>query len=48
MTPPYGRKVDLKEYYETSPESQAYRLMLAHGIARAAYRTHRALSREDS
>lgn len=45
MTLPDERKVDPKEYYESSPESQAYRLMLAHGIARAAYRTHRALSR---
>jgi hypothetical protein len=45
MTLPDGRKVDPKEYYEASPESWVYRLMLAHGIARAAYRTHRALSR---
>ncbi|MFH0850493.1 MAG: hypothetical protein V1924_06095 [Candidatus Bathyarchaeota archaeon] len=45
MTLPDGRQVDPKEYYEASPESWVYRLMLAHGIARAAYRTHRALSR---
>ena len=45
MTLPDGTKVDPKEYYEASPESWVYRLMLAHGIARAAYRTHRALSR---
>ena len=45
MTLTDGRKVDPREYYEASPEAWVYRLMLAHGIARAAYRTHRALSR---
>jgi hypothetical protein len=45
MTLPDGRKIDTKEYNETNPESWVYRLMLAHGVARAAYRTHRALSR---
>ena len=45
MTLPDGRHVDPKQYYEASPESWVYRLQLAHGIARAAYRTHRALSR---
>ncbi len=45
MTLPDGRTVDAKYYYEASPESWVYRLMIAHGIARAAYRTHRAMSR---
>ncbi|MBN2334248.1 hypothetical protein JXL21_01730 [Candidatus Bathyarchaeota archaeon] len=45
MTLPGGEKVDSKDYYEGNPESWVYRLMLAHGIARAAYRTSRAFSR---
>ncbi|MFH2111863.1 MAG: hypothetical protein ABIJ47_11460 [Candidatus Bathyarchaeota archaeon] len=44
MTLPDGRQVDPKQYYEESPESWVYRLQLAHGIARAAYTTHRRLS----
>jgi len=46
MTLPDGRQVDTKEFNESSPESWVYRLMLAHGIARAAYRTHRAMSQK--
>ena len=44
MTLPDGRQVDPREYYEGSPESWVYRLKLAHGIAMAAYTTHRRLS----
>jgi hypothetical protein len=47
MTLPDGRNLDTKVYNEKSPESWVYRLMLAHGIARAAYRTYKALSRPD-
>jgi hypothetical protein len=36
--------VDLKEYYETNPESWVYRLMLSYRIARAAHQTYRSLS----
>jgi len=44
MTLPDGTQVDSKQYYEMSPESWVYRLQLAHGIAKAAYTTHRRLS----
>ncbi len=44
MALPGGRRVDLREYYESSPESWTYRLMLAHRIARAALQTRRDLS----
>jgi len=44
MALPDRRKMDPKHHYEASPESWVYRLMLAHGTARAAYRTRRALS----
>ena len=47
MTLPDGRQADPKDYNEASPESWVYRLMIAHGIARAAYRTHRAMSHPD-
>jgi hypothetical protein len=43
MTLPDGRRVDVKEYYESNPESWVYRAMLAHMIARAALNTHREL-----
>jgi len=45
MTLPDGRTVDSKEYYEASPESWVYRLMIAHGIAKAAYRAQQTFSR---
>ena len=48
MTLPDGRQVDTRDYNEASPESWVYRLMIAHGIARAAYRTHRAMSHAGS
>ncbi len=41
MTLPDGRRVDVKEYYESNPESWVYRTMLAHRIARAALDTYR-------
>ena len=44
MALPDGRRVDLREYYESNPESWTYRLMLAHRIARAALQTRRELS----
>jgi hypothetical protein len=44
MALPSGRKVSPKEYYESNPESWVYRLKMAHGIARAAYITKKAMS----
>ena len=35
-----GKKIDVKKYYELNPESWVYRLMLAHRISRAAYKTY--------
>ena len=40
MTLPDGRRVEVKEYYESNPESWVYRMMLAHRIARAALDTY--------
>jgi len=45
MTLPDGRTLDSKEYYEANPESWVYRLMIAHRIARAAYRAQQTFSR---
>ena len=45
MTLPDGRTLDSKEYYEANPESWVYRLMIAHRIAKAAYRAQQAFSR---
>ena len=43
MVLPDGRRVDIKEYYESNPESWVYRAMLAHRIARAALNSYREL-----
>ena len=43
MTMPNGRRVDVKEFYESNPESWVYRTMLAHRIARTALNTYREL-----
>jgi hypothetical protein len=45
MTLPDGRTLDSKEYYEENPESWVYRLMIAHRIAKVAYRAQQAFSR---
>ncbi len=45
MTLSDGRTVDSKEYYEANPESWVYRLMIAHRIAKAAYRAQQTFSR---
>ncbi len=46
MTLPNGRLLDVKEYYETNPESWVYRTMLAHRIAEAALETYRELKKD--
>lgn len=43
MVLPDGRRVDIKEYYESNPESWVYRTMLAHRIAGTALNTYREL-----
>jgi hypothetical protein len=43
MTLPNGRLVDVKEYYESNPESWVYRTMLAHRVAETALETCREL-----
>ena len=37
------RILDVKEFYESNPESWVYRLMLAHRISRVAYKTYHSL-----
>ena len=43
MTLSDGRLVDVKEYYESNPESWVYRIMLAHRVAETALETCREL-----
>jgi hypothetical protein len=45
MTLPDGRRVDVKEYYESNPESWVYRTMLAHRIASVALNTFRGVKK---
>jgi hypothetical protein len=43
MTLPDGKRVDVKKYYESNPESWVYRAMLAYRIAKTALNTYRGI-----
>ena len=43
MTLPDGKRVDVKKYYESNPESWVYRTMLAYRIAKTALNTFRGI-----
>jgi hypothetical protein len=43
MTLPDGKRVDVKNYYESNPESWVYRTMLAYRIAKTALNTYRGI-----